>query len=119
MLYGVGYALIIIAALGQLGINTSSMAAVVGGAALAVGLALRDQLASFASGVLLLPYLTLSGGPAGFTSMARFNLASFPLFICMAQIASRVPWLTPGLIGMFGALLFSCSALFAQWQWVG
>jgi len=52
--YGVGYALVVISALGQIGINTNSMAAVVGGAALAVGLALQGQLSSFAAGVLLI-----------------------------------------------------------------
>ncbi|WP_293368734.1 mechanosensitive ion channel domain-containing protein [Nevskia sp.] len=52
--YGVGYALVVISALGQIGINTNSMAAVVGGAALAVGLALQGQLSAFAAGVLLI-----------------------------------------------------------------
>lgn len=52
--YGVGYAMVVISALGQIGINTNSMAAVVGGAALAVGLALQGQLSSFAAGVLLI-----------------------------------------------------------------
>ncbi len=52
--YGVGYALVVISALGQVGINTNSLAAVVGGAALAVGLALQGQLSSFAAGVLLI-----------------------------------------------------------------
>lgn len=52
--YGLGYALVIIAALGQLGINTNSLAAVVGGAALAVGLSLQNQLSAFAAGVLLI-----------------------------------------------------------------
>lgn len=52
--YGVGYAIVVISALGQIGINTNSMAAVVGGAALAVGLALQGQLSAFAAGVLLI-----------------------------------------------------------------
>lgn len=52
--YGVGYALVVISALGQIGINTNSLAAVVGGAALAVGLALQGQLSAFAAGVMLI-----------------------------------------------------------------
>lgn len=52
--YGLGYALVIISTLGQLGINTNSLAAVVGGAALAVGLSLQNQLSAFAAGVLLI-----------------------------------------------------------------
>jgi hypothetical protein len=47
---------------------------------------LRNRLALFAIDVLLLPYLTLSGGPSGFVSMSRFNLVSFPLFVTMAHI---------------------------------
>jgi Dolichyl-phosphate-mannose-protein mannosyltransferase len=73
----------------------------------------------FAVGIFLLPYLTLSGGPAGFTSTARFNLVSFPLFIVMAELGNKIPWLLPSLIGMLGGLLFIYSALFAQGQWVG
>lgn len=54
VVYGLGYALVIVTALGQIGINTNSLAAVVGGAALAVGLSLQNQLSAFAAGVLLI-----------------------------------------------------------------
>jgi hypothetical protein len=73
----------------------------------------------FASMVLALPYLTLCGGPAGFTSMARFNIVSFPLFMMMALLTDRWRWAVPGIIGIFGGLLLMYSALFSQWQWIG
>ena len=73
----------------------------------------------FAAMVLALPYVTLCGGPAGFTSMARFNLVSFPLFIAMALLTDRRPWAVPGIVGIFGGLLLMYAALFAQWQWIG
>jgi Gpi18-like mannosyltransferase len=73
----------------------------------------------FAALLLALPYLTLCGGPAGFTSMARFNLVSFPLFIVMALSTERWPWAIPGIVGIFGGLLLMYTALFAQWQWIG
>jgi Gpi18-like mannosyltransferase len=73
----------------------------------------------FAALVLALPYVTLCGGPAGFTSMARFNLVSFPLFIAMALLTDRRPWAVPGIVGIFGGLLLMYAALFAQWQWIG
>lgn len=79
----------------------------------------RGGMALFASLALLLPYLTLCGGPAGFTSMARFNIVSFPLFIVMAQLTDRWRWATPAVVGIFGGLLLMYAALFAQWQWVG
>ena len=73
----------------------------------------------FAAMVLALPYVTLCGGPAGFTSMARFNLVSFPLFMVMALLTDRRPWIVPGIVGIFGGLLLMYAALFAQWQWIG
>jgi small conductance mechanosensitive channel len=45
---------VVIAALGQLGINTTSFLTIVGAAGLAIGLALKDSLANFASGVMLI-----------------------------------------------------------------
>jgi small conductance mechanosensitive channel len=47
-------AFIIIAALGQLGIQTASFIAVVGAAGLAIGLALQGSLANFAAGFLMI-----------------------------------------------------------------
>ena len=76
-------------------------------------------MALFASLVLLLPYLTISGGPQGLIGMARYNLVSFPLFIAGAILLQRALWLTPAVIGVFGGLLFFYAALFSQWQWVG
>ena len=69
--------------------------------------------------VLALPYLTLSGGPAGFTSMARFNIVSFPLFVVLALLTDKWRWAVPGIVGVLGSLLLSYAALFSQWQWVG
>ena len=47
-------AFVIIAALGQLGIQTASFVAVLGAAGLAVGLALQGSLANFAAGLLMI-----------------------------------------------------------------
>jgi Gpi18-like mannosyltransferase len=73
----------------------------------------------FAAMLLALPYLTLCGGPAGFTSMTRFNIVSFPLFLVMARVTERWRWAVPGITGIFGGLLLMYAALFAQWQWIG
>ncbi|MCG8685942.1 MAG: mechanosensitive ion channel [Desulfobacterales bacterium] len=45
---------VVIAAAGQLGINTTSFLTIVGAAGLAIGLALKDSLSNFASGVMLI-----------------------------------------------------------------
>jgi small conductance mechanosensitive channel len=44
---------VIIAALGKLGVNTTSLVALFGTAGLAIGLALKDSLSNFAAGVML------------------------------------------------------------------
>lgn len=57
-------AAVVIAAAGQLGINTSSFLAVVGAAGLAIGLALKDSLANFSSGVMLILFRPFKVGDA-------------------------------------------------------
>jgi len=49
-------AFVVIAALGQVGIQTASIVAVVGAAGLAIGLALQGSLANFAAGFLILMF---------------------------------------------------------------
>lgn len=63
---------VIIAALSQLGIDTTSLSVVIGAAGLAIGMALKDSLNNFASGVMLIlfrPFKTgdfvEAGGVAG------------------------------------------------------
>ena len=53
---------VIIAALGQLGINTTSFLTVVGAAGLAIGLALKDSLGNFSAGVMLILFRPFKAG---------------------------------------------------------
>lgn len=55
-------AIVIIAALGQLGIETASFVAIIGAAGLAVGFALQGSLSNFASGVLLILFRPIRSG---------------------------------------------------------
>ena len=80
---------------------------------------LPSSLYLFALGVLMLPYLTITGGPFGFRSMTRFILLAFPVFIVMAKLCKNRLWLVPCITGLFAAMLFAYSALYAQWYWVG
>lgn len=66
------FAFVIIAALDQLGVETTSLVAIVGAAGLAVGLALKDSLGNFAAGVMLILFKPFrvghfveAGGAAG------------------------------------------------------
>jgi small conductance mechanosensitive channel len=54
IIYVSAMAFVIIAALGQLGVQTTSFVAVIGAAGLAVGLALQGSLSNFAAGVILI-----------------------------------------------------------------
>ena len=54
--------LVIIAALDQLGINTTSLAAILAAAGLAIGLSLTGSLQNFASGVMLLVFRPFKAG---------------------------------------------------------
>lgn len=54
--------IVVIAALSQLGINTSSLVALIGAAGLAVGLALQNSLQNFAAGVMILIFKPFKRG---------------------------------------------------------
>ena len=75
------FLLVLIAAAGQLGINTTSFLTIIGAAGLAVGLALKDSLSNFASGVMLIlfrpfkvgDYVTAGGQSGTVESIDIFN----------------------------------------------
>jgi small conductance mechanosensitive channel len=54
LVYMLALTMVIIAALGRLGVNTSSFVAVIAAAGLAIGFALQGSLANFAAGVMLI-----------------------------------------------------------------
>ncbi len=54
LIYTLLMVFVVIAALGQLGIQTASLVAILGAAGLAVGLALQGSLSNFASGILII-----------------------------------------------------------------
>jgi len=59
---GLLFLFVIIAALSQLGINTTSLIALIGAAGLAVALSLKDSMQNFAAGVMLLVFRPFSVG---------------------------------------------------------
>lgn len=54
IIYGLLFAFVVIAALSQVGVNTTSLVAIIGAAGLAVGLALQGSLSNFAAGVMII-----------------------------------------------------------------
>ncbi len=72
IIYYILMAGVIIAAAGELGIQTTSFLAIIGAAGLAIGLALKDSLSNFASGVMIILFrpfkvgdLVTAGGITG------------------------------------------------------
>ena len=64
ILYYALLAAVVIAAAGQLGINTTSFLTVIGAAGLAIGLALKDSLSNFSAGVMLILFRPFKVGDA-------------------------------------------------------
>lgn len=56
LLYGILLVVVALAALSQVGIQTTSVVAILGGAAVAVGLSLKDQLSNFAAGIMIVTF---------------------------------------------------------------
>ncbi len=62
IVYAMLMTVIIIATLGQIGIQTASFVAIIGAAGLAIGLALQGSLANFAAGVLMIMFRPCKAG---------------------------------------------------------
>ena len=77
--------LVIVAAAGRLGINTTSFLTIIGAAGLAVGLALKDSLSNFAAGVMLVLFRPFAIGDvvsvAGITAKVE-NINIFNTHFC-------------------------------------
>lgn len=56
LMYGLLLVIVALAALNQVGVQTTSVVAILGGAAVAIGLSLKDQLANFAAGIMIVTF---------------------------------------------------------------
>ena len=62
MPYGAIAVFVVISSISKLGVNTTSFAAVIAAAGLAIGLALQGSLSNFASGVLMILFKPFKAG---------------------------------------------------------
>lgn len=62
LLYGLVIVAVSLAALNKLGVNTNSFVAILGGAAVAIGVSLKDQLSNLAAGVMIVVFRPFSRG---------------------------------------------------------
>lgn len=56
LMYGILLVIVALAALNQVGVHTTSVVAILGGAAVAIGLSLKDQLSNFAAGIMIVTF---------------------------------------------------------------
>ncbi len=73
-------AVVVVAAAGQLGVNTTSFLTIVGAAGLAIGLALKDSLSNFASGIMLILFRPFRAGDLISTAGITGKVQSITLF---------------------------------------
>ena len=71
---------VLIAVAGQLGINTTSFLTIVGAAGLAIGLALKDSLSNFSSGVMLILFRPYRVGDFATVGGVTGNVMSIDIF---------------------------------------
>ncbi len=80
--------LVVIAAVGRLGVNTTSFLTIIGAAGLAIGLALKDSLSNFAAGVMLVLFRPFTIGDvvstAGITAKVE-KITIFNTLFCTAD----------------------------------
>ncbi|HAR75642.1 MAG TPA: mechanosensitive ion channel protein MscS, partial [Psychrobacter sp.] len=56
LIYGLLLVVVVLAALSKVGVQTTSVVAILGGAAVAIGLSLKDQLSNFAAGIMIITF---------------------------------------------------------------
>ncbi|MGM8909358.1 mechanosensitive ion channel family protein [Psychrobacter sp. 1U1] len=62
LIYGVLLVIVVLAALSKVGVQTTSVVAILGGAAVAIGLSLKDQLSNFAAGIMIVTFRPFVSG---------------------------------------------------------
>ena len=72
--------LVVVAAIGRLGVNTTSFLTIIGAAGLAVGLALKDSLSNFAAGVMLVLFRPFTIGDVVSTAGITAKVEKITIF---------------------------------------
>ena len=88
LIYYILVVLVVVAAIGRLGVNTTSFLTIIGAAGLAIGLALKDSLSNFAAGVMLVLFRPFTIGDvvstAGITAKVE-KITIFNTLFCTAD----------------------------------
>ena len=87
--------IVVIASLSQLGINTSSLVALIGAAGLAIGLSLQNSLQNFAAGVMLLIFKPFKNGDVIETSGISGTVTQMGLVVLELRTGDNKTVLVP------------------------
>jgi len=80
LIYYVLVVVVVIAAIGKLGVNTTSFLTILGAAGLAIGLALKDSLSNFAAGVMLVLFRPFTIGDVVSTAGITAKVEKITIF---------------------------------------
>lgn len=86
---------VIVASLNELGVNTTSMVAIIGAAGLAIGLSLQGSLQNFASGVMLLVFRPFKAGDWIEAGDASGSVKSISIFTTVMTTADNKEVIVP------------------------
>lgn len=109
ILYGALLLVVIIAAVEKLGVETTSLVALLGAAGLAVGLALKDSLSNFASGVLLIIFRPFKVGDFIEAAGVSGIVENITIFNTMMRSGDNKQIIVPN-GGIYGGTIINYSA---------
>lgn len=110
LLYAVLLSAVVLAAIDQLGVNVTSLLAILGAAGLAVGLALKDSLANFASGVMIIIFRPFKIGDWVTVSGTSGTVDEIGLFCTLLHTGDNQRIIIPN-SAVFGSTIVNTSAL--------
>ncbi|MFT5220000.1 MAG: small conductance mechanosensitive channel [Planctomycetota bacterium] len=110
MVYGILVIAVVLAAVDSLGINVTSLLAIVGAAGLAVGLALKDSLSNFAAGVMIIIFRPFKIGDFITAGGASGVVDEIGLFATLMHTGDNQRLIVPN-SGILGGNITNTSAL--------
>ena len=108
--YGILLVAVVLAAVDSLGVNVTSLMAIVGAAGLAIGLALKDSLANFAAGVMIIIFRPFKIGDYINAAGTAGSVDEIGLFATMMHTPDNQRIIVPN-SGIIGGNITNVSAL--------
>jgi small conductance mechanosensitive channel len=108
--YGILLVAVVLAAVDSLGVNVTSLLAIVGAAGLAIGLALKDSLANFAAGVMIIIFRPFKIGDYINAAGTAGSVDEIGLFATMMHTPDNQRIIVPN-SGIIGGNITNVSAL--------